>query len=45
MELYSALVDLANEITRRGIPAALDPRDVDAPGALVDLDEIATRNV
>lgn len=40
MELYDALVDLANEITRRGIPAALDPRDVDAPGAIVDLEEI-----
>lgn len=41
MEVYKALTDLAAELTSRGIPAALDPRDVDAPGAIVDLEEIA----
>lgn len=40
MEVYKALTDLAAELTSRGIPAALDPRDVDAPGAIVDLEEI-----
>lgn len=40
MEIYTALAALADEITGRGIPAAIDPRDVDAPGAIVDLEEI-----
>jgi len=40
MEICDALVNLANEFPRRGIPAVIDPRDADAPGALVDLEEI-----
>ena len=34
------LIALAHEITDRGIPAVLDPRDLTVPGALVDLDTI-----
>lgn len=40
MDIYTALEELAADITGRGIPAALDPRDVDAPGAIVDLEDI-----
>lgn len=40
LDIYNALVELANDLTRRGIPAVIDPRDADAPGALVDLEDI-----
>lgn len=37
-----SLVDLAKTIAGRGIPTALDPRDLDAPGALVELNRLGT---
>lgn len=38
MQELQALVD---EIRARGINASLDPRDLDAPGALVELERVA----
>ena len=40
--IMDALTDLAAEVTRRGIPATLDPRDLDAPGALVEITRVGT---
>lgn len=40
MSIMSDLIDLAEQITALGIPAVLDPRDAEAPGAIVDLDRI-----
>lgn len=40
MMILDDLKALAAEITARGIPATLDPRDLQVPGALVDLDTI-----
>lgn len=34
------LTALADRITALGIPAVLDPRDAEAPGAIVDIDQI-----
>lgn len=42
MTIYSQLEDLVAEINDRGINATMDPRNADAPGAIVDLDELTT---
>ena len=40
MQILDDLNALAAEITRRGLPATIDPRYLQVPGALVDLDSI-----
>lgn len=40
MDIYDRLTELVTEITRRGIPATMDPRNLDVPGALVDLERL-----
>lgn len=45
MDIYTALMALVDEITELGIPATLDPRDLEAPGAIVELAEIGGDNI
>lgn len=45
MTIMDKLDDLVTEIQRRGIPATMDPRNLEVPGALVDLDRIGTDNM
>jgi hypothetical protein len=40
MSIYDELTALVTEITARGIPATMDPRNLDVPGALVDLEQL-----
>lgn len=42
--MMDKLRELAAAITALGIPATLDPRDLDAPGAIVELNELGTDN-
>lgn len=39
------LQELASEITAAGIPTTMDPRNLDAPGAIVELAEIGPDNL
>lgn len=45
MTIMDKLTDLVTEVQRRGIAATMDPRNLDVPGALVDLDRIGTDNM
>lgn len=40
MHIYDALNELLEQIQARGIPATMDPRNLDVPGAIVTLDSI-----
>lgn len=40
MTIFDRLTELTADITRRGIPATMDPRNVEVPGALVDLERL-----
>lgn len=40
MTIYQQLETLVSEIESRGIPATMDPRNADAPGAIVDLESV-----
>lgn len=42
MTIMDKLTELVTEINSRGIPASMDPRNVDVPGALVDLERLGT---
>lgn len=42
--IFDDLADLVDVIKARGIPATLDSRDLDAPGAIVDLERIGDDN-
>lgn len=45
MSIFDSLLDLAETITARGIPCTLDPRDLDAPGALAELTNLGSDNM
>lgn len=38
--VFEQMEALVQTITDRGIPATMDPRNADAPGAIVDLDSV-----
>ena len=43
--VFEQMESLAQTITDRGIPATMDPRNLEVPGALVDLERIGTDNM
>lgn len=44
MNIMDKLEELANTIAAAGIPTTMDPRNLDAPGAIVELNELGTDN-
>lgn len=44
MDIMEKIRELASEIAAAGIPTTLDPRNLDAPGAIVELNELGTDN-
>jgi hypothetical protein len=44
MEIMEKLETLAQDINAAGIPSTMDPRNLDAPGAIVELNELGPDN-
>lgn len=45
MSIFERLNDLVETINNRGIPCTLDPRNLDAPGAIAELNRIGNDNL